>query len=120
MIVTILGAPGNTGTKVVETLLKEDNVNKINILVHRIKNSSKLIRNFSRRDTKGELNGTNFWKHYFNLASGFANRVIGYETIGLRFETIGYTVEDFFDIDKDENLYYWYDSHFATKYKDID
>ena len=118
MIVTILGAPGNTGTKVVETLLREDNVTKNNILVHRTKDSLKLIRNISRRDTKCELNRTNFWKHYFNLAGEFANRVIGYVTIGLRFEIIGYTVEGFFDIDKDENRYYWYDSHFATKYKD--
>ncbi len=59
--------------------------------------SALLIRNILRRDSKGELNETNFWKHCFNLAGGLANRVTGYETIGLGFEIIGCTVEDFFD-----------------------
>ena len=48
MIVTILGAPGNMGTKVVETLLKEDNITKINLLVHRTKGSSKLINKIKK------------------------------------------------------------------------
>ena len=52
MIVTILGAPGNMGTKVVETLLKEDNITKMNLLVHRTKGSSKLINKIKKSKKK--------------------------------------------------------------------
>ena len=59
--------------------------------------SAILIRNILRRDVKGELTESNFWKQTFNLAGGLKNRVTGFETLDLGFRIIGASVYDFFD-----------------------
>ena len=44
MKITVLGAPGNMGTSVVEKLLEEDFVEKVSLLIHQKKGSKKLIK----------------------------------------------------------------------------
>ena len=61
------------------------------------KDSALLIRNILRRDTKGELNEDNFWKHCFNIGGGIKNRVTGFDTYEIGFNIIGGKVEKFFD-----------------------
>ena len=61
------------------------------------KDSAVLVRNIFRRDLKGELNETNFWKHCFNIGGGVESRVTGYDTFKMGFGIIGCKVEQFFD-----------------------
>lgn len=48
MVITLLGVPGNMGTRVAETLLKEDFVTRINLLIHDKKHSKKIIRKIKK------------------------------------------------------------------------
>lgn len=48
MVITLLGVPGNMGTRVAETLLKEDFVTRINLLIHDKKHSKKIVRKIKK------------------------------------------------------------------------
>ena len=48
MVVALFGVPGNMGTKVVETLLKEDYITRINLLVHDKKGLKKIVRKIKK------------------------------------------------------------------------
>ena len=48
MVVALFGVPGNMGTKVVETLLKEDYISRINLLVHDKKGIKKIIHKIKK------------------------------------------------------------------------
>ena len=44
MVVTLFGVPGNMGTKVVEQLINEDYITRINLLVHDKKGIKKIVK----------------------------------------------------------------------------
>ena len=78
MIVTLFGVPGNMGTRVANTLAKEDYISQINLLVHDKKGLGKIIKVFKKNNKKykivyGSINDSEKVKEAVSCASYVIN-----------------------------------------------